>query len=99
MDFFENDLQCLIENARAFNLNEEHIITIAYNILCAMYFIHSSGVMHRDLKPANILIDDKCKIKICDFGLSRCGLNKNSDQSEISSSVAEESKTSTLQNP
>ena len=27
--------------------------------------------MHRDVKPDNILIDEKCHIKFCDFGLSR----------------------------
>ena len=27
--------------------------------------------MHRDVKPDNILIDEKCLIKFCDFGLSR----------------------------
>ena len=96
MDFVENDLQNLIENSTTFKFNEDHIIIIAYNMLCAMYFIHSSGVMHRDLKPANISIDDKCKVKLCDFGLSRCGLNQNSLPSEISTlSTVEESKVST----
>jgi len=28
------------------------------------------GVAHRDLKPENILIDEGCRIKIIDFGLS-----------------------------
>ena len=46
-----------------------------YNILNAVRFIHSAGVMHRDFKPANILINDECQIEICDFGLSRCVLN------------------------
>jgi mitogen-activated protein kinase 1/3 len=40
-------------------------------MLCAVKFMHASGVMHRDLKPANILIDKECSVKICDFGLAR----------------------------
>ena len=27
--------------------------------------------MHRDIKPTNVLINDQCKIKLCDFGLVR----------------------------
>ena len=46
-------------------------MTILYNLLCAVNFMHSANVMHRDIKPSNILIDEKCNIKICDFGISR----------------------------
>jgi len=51
------------------------VVIITYNLLCALFFLHSAGVMHRDIKPANVLIDDNCKVKICDFGLSRCALD------------------------
>ena len=44
---------------------------IVYNLLCATHFFHTAGLMHRDIKPANILIDEKCQVKLCDFGLSR----------------------------
>lgn len=40
-------------------------------ILEGVRFLHKNNVMHRDLKPSNILIGKKCKLKICDFGLSR----------------------------
>lgn len=48
-----------------------HIQTLAYNLLIALKYLHSAGVIHRDLKPANVLINDDCSIKICDFGLAR----------------------------
>jgi mitogen-activated protein kinase 1/3 len=58
-------------------MNEEHVITILYNILCAVNLMHSSNVMHRDIKPANILLDDQCGVKICDFGMARVTLKKS----------------------
>lgn len=53
------------------DLEDGHIITILYNILCATQFMHSANIIHRDIKPANILINSDCEVKLCDFGLSR----------------------------
>jgi mitogen-activated protein kinase 7 len=52
-------------------LEDKHIKTIAYNIICAINYIHSADILHRDLKPANILVNEDCEAKICDFGLAR----------------------------
>lgn len=52
-------------------LNERHILTLMYNMLCGLKFMHQFNIMHRDLKPANILVGLDCSIKFCDFGLSR----------------------------
>lgn len=44
------------------------------NLLQALAFIHSRGIMHRDLKPENILMVSKVShtdIKVSDFGLAR----------------------------
>lgn len=40
-------------------------------IIEALYYIHSKGIVHRDIKLDNILIDLQNNIKICDFGVSR----------------------------
>jgi serine/threonine protein kinase len=48
-----------------------HLRIIAYNILCAINYIHSANILHRDLKPANILVNEDCAVRICDFGLAR----------------------------
>ena len=52
-------------------MDEDHVITLLYNQLCALNFLHSTNIIHRDLKPGNLLVDSQCNIKICDFGLAR----------------------------
>jgi mitogen-activated protein kinase 1/3 len=47
------------------------VITILYNLVLGVKFLHDVNVIHRDIKPANILIDSQCSIKFCDFGLAR----------------------------
>ena len=74
MDFISSDLKMLLNDPKhaKFSLNEEtHFLTILYNLLCCVNFLHSANIAHRDLKPGNLLIDNECNIKICDFGLAR----------------------------
>ncbi|KGU21431.1 extracellular signal-regulated kinase 1/2 [Candida albicans P78042] len=52
-------------------LSDQHVQYFIYQILKGLKMIHSARVIHRDLKPSNILINEKCDLKICDFGLAR----------------------------
>jgi mitogen-activated protein kinase 15 len=56
---------------RAGILTDVHHRYIFWQMLCALKYLHSAGVVHRDLKPANLLINSDASIKICDFGLAR----------------------------
>ncbi len=51
-------------------LPQERAIRIAIQILEALDYIHSNGVVHRDLKPENIMVDDHDNIKLIDFGIA-----------------------------
>mmetsp|Transcript_15168 Transcript_15168/g.10659 ORF Transcript_15168/g.10659 Transcript_15168/m.10659 type:complete len:118 (+) Transcript_15168:235-588(+) len=69
LEFCTTDLRKLQRSSMT--LNELHIKTIMYNLLCGLQHMHSAGVMHRDINPANILVLEDCTVKLCDFGLAR----------------------------
>ncbi|CAE7610389.1 erkB [Symbiodinium pilosum] len=70
-DFMESDLQ----RAIAGNLLQPiHVEYVTYQILKALKYVHSGGVLHRDLKPANVLLNSNCHVRLCDFGLARTAL-------------------------
>eukprot|EP00450_Noctiluca_scintillans_P000779 CAMPEP_0194488704 /NCGR_PEP_ID=MMETSP0253-20130528/8529_1 /TAXON_ID=2966 /ORGANISM="Noctiluca scintillans" /LENGTH=380 /DNA_ID=CAMNT_0039329097 /DNA_START=58 /DNA_END=1200 /DNA_ORIENTATION=+ len=53
---------------------EHEAKVLCKNLLDAVAFIHSKGIMHRDLKPENILLASKVsntEIKISDMGLAK----------------------------
>ncbi|CAD1812593.1 unnamed protein product [Candida parapsilosis] len=62
-------------------LNEDCTRHFGAQILDAIKYMHDNGVIHRDIKPENILLDDKMRIQITDFGTARL-LEKKNDESE-----------------
>ena len=67
-DFMQTDLLSVVP---ANVLQPIHVKYIVYQLLKALKFIHSAGVVHRDIKPSNLLLNADCHLKICDFGLAR----------------------------
>lgn len=68
MELMGADLQKALRNAP---LSPLHRSYIGYQILRALRFVHSAGVIHRDIKPANILLNERCRACIADFGWAR----------------------------
>jgi serine/threonine protein kinase len=44
---------------------------ILKQLINAIQYMHSNGLIHRDIKSANILLKEDGTIKVCDFGLSK----------------------------
>ncbi|KAG1672034.1 hypothetical protein FOA52_008910 [Chlamydomonas sp. UWO 241] len=57
--------------ARKAPLLEGQILELLTQILMAMQYMHSKGILHRDLKTANIFLTKDGSIKLGDFGISR----------------------------
>ena len=60
MEFEEVDLRVFMQKGQGLAFGKDHLMTVIYNILCALSYCHSSNVIHRDIKPSNILINSKC---------------------------------------
>jgi len=71
-DLMETDLHRIIYSKQ--KLSDDHVQYFIYQMLRALKYMHSAGVLHRDLKPSNLLLNSNCDLKVCDFGLAR-GVN------------------------
>ena len=69
-EYVERDLSRLIQMKRR-SFRPQSIKSYAFQMLSAVYYLHSHRIIHRDIKPDNILISKEGILKLCDFGMAR----------------------------
>jgi mitogen-activated protein kinase 1/3 len=79
-ELMETDLHRIIYSRQ--DLTDDHIQYFVYQMLCALKYMHSAGVIHRDLKPSNVLLNADCTLKLCDLGLARGVDDKDGELTE-----------------
>ena len=64
-------------------IEENIIVDFMKQIYLGLKEIKKINIVHRDLKPENIIIGEKNKIKIVDFGISKCIKKNKNDLSTV----------------
>jgi serine/threonine-protein kinase ULK4 len=63
------DLNKLLEEDK--KLCETTVHKFAYDLCQGLSYLHENGIIYADMKPQNILINEFCRLKLADFGLSK----------------------------
>lgn len=69
LEYMEHDLTG-IASEPGVKFTEPQIKCYMHQLLSALEYCHSRGVLHRDVKCSNLLLDNHGNLKIADFGLS-----------------------------
>ena len=71
MDYIEGESLRELQKRTGKALTEQETLSVLTQMLDALKSIHEAGMLHMDIKPANIMIDNKGKCTLIDFGASK----------------------------
>ncbi|CAD8135853.1 unnamed protein product [Paramecium octaurelia] len=75
MELLQKDLASILKQRKKMCLKS--ILQLSIELVQILEEIHKQGVLHRDLKPENVMLDDKNKVYLIDFGISKIYIRKN----------------------
>jgi len=70
MEFVEGEtIAGILEKGSKFD--PEKVIGLVSQIAAAIDYAHSRGVIHRDIKPSNLILFERERVKVTDFGIAK----------------------------
>ncbi|KAF2253875.1 Pkinase-domain-containing protein [Trematosphaeria pertusa] len=70
MPYMDHDLSGLLDNPDV-HFSEPQIKCYMLQLFKGLRYLHDNHILHRDMKAANLLINNRGRLQIADFGLAR----------------------------
>jgi serine/threonine-protein kinase BUR1 len=80
--YMHHDLDGILQNP-LITLTPPQIKSYMQQMLLGLEHLHYHHILHRDIKSSNILIDNRGKVKIADFGLARPFVDQPQDYTNM----------------
>ena len=69
-------------------LNDTEIESFLKQMLNAVGYVHSQGLIHRDIKPSNLILSKNGNLKLTDFGISKALETGTSEHTQTSTAMS-----------